>query len=121
MRRIGRLVGILLVALALFVAFVLFGGEARMGFSGFSTGLGMFGPGMMGGYSLMGWAIPPVFWAIVIGAIGLLVIRLESAPRQTRVSRVAGGGSPLDILKARYARSEINKDQYSEMRKNLGR
>jgi hypothetical protein len=49
MRNNGRLIGILLVALALFALVVLIGGAGMMGFGGFSTGLGMFGPGMMGG------------------------------------------------------------------------
>jgi uncharacterized membrane protein len=119
MRNIGRLVGILLVALALFALFVLFGGAAMMGFSGFSTRLGMIGPGMMGGYNLLGWAVPPVFWALLIGSLGLLVIRLERGSGRTPTSTLVGG-SPLDILKSRYAKSEITKEQFSEMRKNLG-
>ena len=86
----------------------------------------MIGPGMMGGYNLLGWAVPPVFWALLIGVVGLLVIRLERGSARTPTSRVVGGsstlvgGSPLDILKSRYARSEISKEQFSEMRKNLG-
>jgi hypothetical protein len=52
MRNNGRLIGILLVALALVVLVVLFGGAGMMGFSGFSTRLGMIGPGMMGSYNL---------------------------------------------------------------------
>jgi uncharacterized membrane protein len=119
MRNIGRLVGVILVALSVLALFVLFGGAAMMGFGGYNTRLGMIGAGMMGGYNLLGWAVPPVFWALLIGLIGLLVIRLESGPRRTSTSSRLGG-SPLDILKSRYAKSEITKEQFSEMRKNLG-
>jgi uncharacterized membrane protein len=119
MRSIGKLVGILLVAVALFVLFVLFGGAAMMGFSGFSTRLGMIGPGMMSGYNLQGWIVPPVAWALLIGVIGLLLITLNSGSRRSPTT-TRMGGSPLDILKSRYAKSEISKEQFSEMRKNLG-
>jgi uncharacterized membrane protein len=119
MRNIGRLVGILLVALALFALFVLFGGAGMMGFSGFNTRLGMIGPGMMSGYNLYGWIVPPAAWALLIGAIGLLLIRLERGPRRSSTTTRVGG-TPLDILKSRYAKSEISKEQFSEMRKNLG-
>jgi uncharacterized membrane protein len=119
MRNIGRLIGLLLVVFALFALFVLYGGGAMMGFNGYNTRLGMFGAGMMGGYSLLGWAIPAVAWALLIGGIGLLFIRLERGPGRS-LSATPVGGSPLDVLKSRYARSEITKDQFNEMKKNLG-
>lgn len=119
MRNIERLVGILLVAVSLFALFVLFGGLAMMGFSEFGTRLGMVGPGMLTGYNLQGWIVPSVFWALLIGAIGLLLVSRHRGPRRTSTTTQVGG-SPLDVLKSRYAKSEISKEQFSEMRKNLG-
>ncbi len=119
MRNIGTLLGIILVAVALFALVVLFGGAGMMGFSGFDTAFGRIGPRMMGGYTLLGRTVPPVAWALLIGVIGLLVIRLAGGRGRTSIS-TSVGGSPLDILKSRYAKSEITKEQFSEMRKNLG-
>lgn len=100
MRNFERLVGILLVAVALFALFVLLGGLAMMGFGGFNTRLGMVDPGMLSGYNLQGWIVPPAAWALLVGFIGVLLIRSESGPRRTSTSTRAGG-SPLDILKSR--------------------
>lgn len=44
-----------------------------------------------------------------------------SRDTQTRPPFSAGGHeSPLDIVKARYARGEINKEQFDAMRRELG-
>ncbi|MER3458966.1 MAG: SHOCT domain-containing protein, partial [Chloroflexota bacterium] len=32
----------------------------------------------------------------------------------------ASGQTPFDILKARYAKGEISKEQFEEMKRNLG-
>ncbi len=75
----------------------------------------MHGPGMMGGWW---WPIMmAVFWAAVIMAIFLLVRWLLTSstggthPRQE---------SALEILKKRYARGEIDKQEFEEKKKDLG-
>jgi putative membrane protein len=83
-------------------------------------GWGM-GPGMMGwGYG-MGWfgtVIMVAFWIAVIVAVVFLIRWLIVTPR-------AGGhlerqeDSPLEILKRRYARGEINKEEFEEKKKDL--
>lgn len=80
-------------------------------------GYGMMGPGMMGGYG-GGWFMPIimiVFWGLVIWGIVALV---------RGVSAGSGGASaqadsPLEILKRRYARGEIAKQEYEERKKEL--
>jgi putative membrane protein len=79
---------------------------------------------MMGGYGAgwgMGWfgmIAMLVFWVLVIVAIVYLI-------RWLAVSSRAGGreGRPeysaLEILKKRYARGEIDKEEFEEKRKVL--
>ncbi len=81
--------------------------------------MGMMGPGMMGnwGYGMMGGYgfLSIFFWILVIAAIVLLVLWLvRKAPhwQQTRVEE-----SAMDILKKRYARGEINREEFEEKKK----
>ena len=100
------------------VLLLLLGGFAMMGFGGFGM---MGGYGMMRGfYSPLGLILTLIFWALVIAAVVFFVLWLV---------RSAGGGAvtlshpheaPLDILKVRYARGEISKEQFDEMRRDLG-
>ena len=68
------------------------------------------GYGMMNGF---GWIFMILFWVIII----FLFSRLFS-------SRSAGNSvdtykSALDILKERYAKGEITKDEYEQMKQDL--
>ncbi len=77
-------------------------------------GFGMMGPWMMGGYG-WGWFMPivmVVFWGLVIWGIVALVRGLSTGSS-------AQSDSALDILKKRYARGEINKQEYEEKKKDL--
>jgi putative membrane protein len=82
---------------------------------------GHMGPGMMGwGYG-MGWfwtIIMVVFWiAVIVGIIFLikwLVISMGTGGRAVRSE-----DSPLEILKRRYARGEIEKQEFEEKKKDL--
>ena len=89
------------------------------GGQGYGNWYGMMGPWMMGGFGGM-WFMPIlmiVFWGLVIWGIVALV----------RGAGWAGccGGSPtttdsaLDILKRRYARGEISKEEFEEKKKDL--
>jgi putative membrane protein len=66
---------------------------------------GWFGPGF-------GWLFMILVWVLVIAGVVALIKRLGSSSTQP-------GESPLEILKARYARGEINKQQYERMRRAL--
>jgi putative membrane protein len=63
------------------------------------------------GWMLMGWLWMALFWGAVIGLV-VWTVRRTSAPRAT-------GERPLDVLKARYARGEITKEQFQEMRREV--
>lgn len=79
------------------------------------------GPGMMGwGYG-MGWfgtVIMAVFWVAVIVGI-IFLIRWLVVSTHGSAHRGGSEDSPLEILKRRYARGEINKDEFEEKKKDL--
>ncbi len=59
-----------------------------------------------------------LFWIIIIALIAWLVLS-----KVNRSQKISGSGSskesPLDILKNKYAKGEINKEEYNEKKKNL--
>ena len=83
-------------------------------------GQGMMGPGMMNwGYG-MGWGwsiIMMVFWiAVIVGIIFLIRWIALSTDRRHETS---AGDSAMEILRNRYARGEINKEEFEEKKKDL--
>jgi putative membrane protein len=80
------------------------------------------GAGMMGwGYG-MGWLgmiLMGLFWiAIIVGIIFL--IRWLFVSTGARGHGTISEDSPLEILKRRYARGEINKEEFEQKRRDLG-
>lgn len=79
------------------------------------------GPGMMGwGYG-MGWfggIIMIAFWIAVIVGIVLLIRWLVISTRSTGQS-THHEDSALEILKRRYARGEIGKEEFEEKKRDL--
>jgi putative membrane protein len=57
-----------------------------------------------------------VFWGGIIALIIWWVTRLT---RQGTGGGGGGGKSPLDIAKERYARGEITKEQFEQLKKDL--
>jgi putative membrane protein len=79
-------------------------------------------PDHMGGW---GWWVTGVlvmllFWGGVI-ALAFFLIRaaVRSGTRRDYASPSPQPDSALDILKARYARGEISRDEYLNMRRDL--
>lgn len=58
--------------------------------------------------------------ALVIAAAVLLVRWLAGPPHSLQLPHGPPGRSALDILKERYARGEINKEEFEERRRTLG-
>ncbi len=111
-RDIGVTAGVVVVVVLLFG----FLGGGMMGFGG-------FGPGMMGGY-YGGFGYAPwwgivmfLFWALVIGGVVFLIGRLVRQGSQT--SQGGSQDSAMDILRQRYARGEITKEQFDQLRRDL--
>ena len=79
---------------------------------------GMMGPYRMGGFGLAGTLVTFLFFLLIVLAVVSLV---------QPGGRAAGGGvlppaseTPIEILKRRYARGEITKEQYDEMKRGIG-
>ena len=84
--------------------------------SGWQSGSwGMMGPGMMG----FGWMwLFPVFWIVIVGLIIWAVVAAVRKPGQSE-SSARSADSALEVLKKRYARGEIDKQEYEEKKKDL--
>ena len=85
------------------------------GYGGWHTG-----PGMMGGWG-MGWfgsIFMLIFWGLVIVGL-ILVIRwlLQASHKDTGPAQ--SGSRALDILKERYARGEIDRQEFEQKKKDL--
>lgn len=116
MQNTGTIVAVVLIVVLLLV---LLSGAGMMGMAG----LGMMGPGMMGGYGYGGWGmfagiVSLLFTLLTIGGIVLVAVWFARSAGKTTL--VAGSESPLDILKRRYAKGEISKEQFEQMKRDLG-
>jgi putative membrane protein len=104
-------------------AFLLFSacqGEAFAQWRGYG-GYNM-GPGYMGGYG-MGWfggIFMVVFWIlIIVGLVFLIKWLVQSTKEHSSPGRRESSGRALDILKERYARGEIDKQEFEEKKRDL--
>ena len=83
-------------------------GESMMGMMGWNS-LGM---GIGGGW--FGLVFMVLFWGLIIWLVVVLIQRLTDQGK-SREDR----NSALDILKERYAKGEINKQEFEEKKKDL--
>ncbi|MBL7061943.1 MAG: SHOCT domain-containing protein [Dehalococcoidia bacterium] len=77
----------------------------------------MMGPGMMGGFGWM-WLMP-IFWIVFIGLIVWAIVALVRSSSGSRGQDSSKMDSALEVLKKRYARGEIGKEEYEEKKKDL--
>lgn len=84
-----------------------------------------YGPGMMGWGGWYGMILGPLFMVIVLAAViavTVLLVRWIGGPwdsGQPPHSAQPPRRTPLDILKERYARGEIDKEEFDERRRML--
>ena len=79
------------------------------------------GPGMMGWVYGMGWFGPFImiaFWIAVIVGIVFFIRWLVISTRSTG-QKTYHEDSALEILKKRYARGEIGKEEFEEKKRDL--
>lgn len=80
-----------------------------------------WGPHMMGwGFGWPGMIFGPIFMIVSLAVViagAVLLVRWFAGPLQGPVSQQRD--TPLDILKERYARGEIDKDEFEERRRIL--
>ncbi|OGI32022.1 MAG: electron transporter RnfE [Candidatus Moranbacteria bacterium RIFCSPLOWO2_12_FULL_48_12] len=65
-------------------------------------------------YGAFGWLLMLLWWVVIIVAVVALVKWLTNQSKND-----ASGKSALDILKERYAKGEIDKNEFEEKKKNL--
>jgi len=79
----------------------------------------------MHGYGYGGWGIAMMvvmmlFWLLILlGIIFFVWFLVESARRAAGGHPAAPHETPLQILQKRYARGEITREQYQEMKREL--
>lgn len=76
------------------------------------------GPWMGWGGWGMGWIFMIVFWGLVIVGLILLIKWLASISR-SRPSHDKREDSALEILRQRYAKGEISKEEFEEKKRDL--
>ncbi len=84
---------------------------------GYGGGWGMMGPGMMGGFGWM-WLMP-VLWIVLLGLIIWAIVALVHRASESRGQDSSKTSSALEVLKERYARGEIKKEEYDEKKRDL--
>ncbi len=96
-----------IVLLIILGVLLLLGGAGLLGFGGFGMDSGMM--------SGIGTTISPLYLALIISAGVLIVVLLARAPGHAG----ATASSALDISKMRYAKGEINKEQFDAIKRDL--
>ena len=60
-----------------------------------------------------------IFWGIIIFGLVLLIRWLTQSTGRKAHSGAIIGSKAMDILKERYARGEINRDEFESTKKDL--
>lgn len=76
------------------------------GFDGFGGGMGFGGIGML------------IFWGLIIAGVVLLARWFGAGPSSSFTAR--SDKTALDILGERYAKGELDKEEYEQKRRDLG-
>ncbi len=72
------------------------------------------------GYGFGGFWFMWIFWLAALGLIiGLIVWLISRASRPAAPTPQSGGSAALEILKTRYARGEITKEEFESMKRDL--
>ena len=70
--------------------------------------------GIFGGM-WFGW----IFWIVLLGLIVWFVIQFSNRNRFNQSTNIVEKETPLDILKKRYAKGEITKEEFERMKNDL--
>ena len=70
-----------------------------------------------GGWAWAGFLLNAVVWVLIISFIIWLVMRMSRGGHM--MHSMHGGQNALDIAKERYAKGEIDHDEFERIKKNL--
>ena len=80
-------------------------------------------------HDMMGWGMWMTPWGLIIVVVLVVILiyalaglagqRSSESPRGPQVEEKQPLETPLDILKKRYARGEISRDDFEQMKKDL--
>ena len=71
---------------------------------------------MFGNHGFMGGGF---MWIFLIAVIVGIIFLVRWIVQQSKLSESNAYGNPLDILKSRYARGEIDKEEYERKKKDF--
>ena len=71
--------------------------------------------GMFGGGMWFNW----LFWIILIVVVIWAIVQYGNRNRMTDFTNSVEKETPLDILKKRYAKGEITKEEFERMKRDL--
>ncbi len=107
---------ILLAVVAGMAAWFIFGRDVGIGYRGFA-----FAPMRMFLFPFGGGIFSLIFGVLMIGGIVWLVSAIFRGPdRPSQMLPPGQPEQPLNILKRRYAKGEITKEQFDQMKQDLG-
>jgi putative membrane protein len=110
------------IAVVFSLLFLAYEGDAFAQYGGYG-GYPM-GPGMMGGWGggWFGGILMMIFWIlIIVGVVFLIRWLAQSTKGHSSPGSTGSSNRALDILKERYARGEINKQEFEEKKRELNR
>ena len=68
------------------------------------------------------WFFPmfmPILWFVIIGLCLYFIFSRRGARKPWESGRSPEGETALDILKKRYAKGEISKDEFEQMKRDI--
>ena len=83
--------------------------------------------GMLSGSVMVGWddvnpwwgVLMALFWVLIVAGLALLVLALVRRGQEQDHAQPAGSSRALEILRERYARGEISREEFEQMRRHL--
>lgn len=112
-----------IIGVVVLIILLAVGASVLMPIFGRGFGFGFARPGIFGGFGLPFILLRGVgmflFWLLIIGGI-IWLVRGGTQRQQISNGTPLVSEAPLDILKRRYAKGEITKEQFEEMRTTLG-
>ncbi len=63
---------------------------------------------------ILNWVMIIIFW------VGIIILIVWGVTKLIRTGKSANSSSALDIAKERYARGEITKEEFDQIKKDIG-